>query len=62
VKTNEHAESTFYLEAIYGVRPETHENLRTAPAARDELQSWLESLNAEVHAVTVRPADAAGEE
>ena len=62
VNTDEPTTAMFYAECIYTVNPETDEHLRTEQAARDELTAWLESLRAEVHVVTVRPANSAGEE
>lgn len=54
---SEHARRTYFVEAVLTVDPHTHEQLQTPDGIRAEVTSWLEGLDARVHAVTVRPAD-----
>lgn len=48
---------TYAMLVIFTVTPASDEHLRDGQAIRDEAQSWLESLDATVHGVSVRPAD-----
>ena len=53
---------TFYAEAIFSADARTHEHLHSVQGITDELAAWLESLNATVHAIVVRPAQDTKEE
>jgi hypothetical protein len=42
---------------VFTVTRESDEHLQDTACIRDEAASWLASLNATVHGVSVRPAD-----
>ena len=48
---------TYTLLVIFTVNPRIDEHLQDQQAIRDEAQSWLASLDATVHGVSVRKAD-----
>ena len=48
---------TYTLLVIFTVDPRTDEHLQDAQAIRDEAESWITSLDATVHGVSVRKAD-----
>ena len=43
----------YTLEVRFAVHPHTDEHLRDTQVIRDEVASWLESLDAEILSVTV---------
>ena len=45
---------TYTAEVTFTVYPHTDEHLRNEQAIRDEVESWLASLDATVDKVTVR--------
>ncbi len=45
---------TYTAEVTFTVYPPTNEHLRNEQAIRDEVESWLASLDATVATVTVR--------
>ena len=49
---------TYAVTVTLTVHPDTDEHLQHEQAIRDEVKSWLESLDATVQSVNVRPADA----
>lgn len=49
--------TTYTMLVIFTVSPESHDNLQDQQAIRDEAASWLESLDAKVHGVSIRKAD-----
>ena len=48
---------TYTLLVIFTVDPRTDEHLQDTQAIRDEAESWITSLDATVHGVSVRKAD-----
>jgi len=48
---------TYTLLVIFTVDPSTDEHLQDTQAIRDEAESWITSLDATVHGVSVRKAD-----
>jgi hypothetical protein len=53
------ATTTYTMLVIFTVHPDSDHNLHDQQAIRDEAQSWLESLDATVHGVNIRKAEAA---
>ena len=49
-------EAHYTVIVIFSTHPDTDPHLRDAAAIEGEFESWLESLEATVHSVTVRPA------
>ncbi len=56
-QTAENTPITYTLLVVFTVDHTTHENLQHTQMIRDEAASWLESLDATVHGVSVRAAD-----
>jgi hypothetical protein len=52
----------FYVETVFSTDEHTHDHLREPETIRQEVQSWLQSLNADVQHISVRPADAKEEQ
>lgn len=50
-------QTTYTLLVVFTVDEHSHENLHDQQAIRDEAASWIESLDATVHGVSVRKAD-----
>jgi hypothetical protein len=48
---------TYAMLVIFTVDANSHKNLHDQQAIRDEAASWIESLDATVHGVSVRKAD-----
>ena len=48
---------TYSLLVVFTVGNDSDEHLQDQQAIRDEAASWLESLDATVHGVSVRKAD-----
>ena len=48
---------TYTLLVIFTVNPNSDEHLQDTQAIRDEAESWITSLDATVHGVSVRKAD-----
>jgi hypothetical protein len=46
--------TTYTMLVIFTVHPESDQNLYDQQAIRAEAQSWLESLDATVHGVSIR--------
>ena len=59
LQTTETKPTTYTMLVIFTVHPESDQNLHDQQAIRDEAQSWLESLNATVHGVSIRKTEAA---
>ena len=57
IQTAENTKTTFTLLVVFTVDEHSGETLRDTDSIRDEARSWLESLDADVHGVSVRPAD-----
>ena len=55
--TNRNEAITYTLLVIFTVDPRSDEHLQDQQGIRDEAASWLESLDATVHGVSVRKAD-----
>ena len=49
---------TYTVVVTFTVGSDPDEHLRDERAIREEIESWLQSLDASVDSVTVRPADA----
>jgi hypothetical protein len=49
--------STYTVTATFSVSEHSDEHLHGARVIEEEIKSWLESLNATVHRVTVGPGD-----
>lgn len=58
--TTDNATTTYTMLVIFSVHPDSDDSLRDQQAISDEAQSWLESLDATVHGVNIRKAEAAG--
>ena len=50
-------DKTYVVEVAFTVHEESDQYLQSTQAISEEFEHWLESLNATVHFVTVRPAD-----
>ena len=48
---------TYSLLVVFTVEPRSDEHLQDHQAIRDEARSWIESLHATVHGVSIRKAD-----
>ena len=59
LNTTDNATTTYALLVIFTVHPDGDQHLHDQQAIRDEAQSWLESLDATVHGVNIRKAEAA---
>lgn len=59
LNTADNATTTYTMLVIFTVHPDSDQNLHDQQAIRDEAQSWLESLDATVHGVNIRKAEAA---
>jgi hypothetical protein len=59
LNTTDNATTTYTMLVIFTVHPDSDDNLHDLQAIRDEAQSWLESLDATVHGVNIRKAEAA---
>jgi hypothetical protein len=57
IQTAENTKTTYTLLVVFTVDEHTGETLRDTASIRDEAASWLDSLNATVRGVSVRPAD-----
>jgi hypothetical protein len=57
IQTAENSKTTYTLLVVFTVTRESDEHLQDTACIRDEAASWLASLNATVHGVSVRPAD-----
>jgi hypothetical protein len=57
VTTSANQPITYTLLVIFTVDPSTGERLQDQQVIRDEARSWLASLDATVHGVTIRKAD-----
>jgi hypothetical protein len=55
--TTETRPITYTLLVVFTVDEHSGESLRDTASIRDEAASWLDSLNATVRGVSVRPAD-----
>lgn len=51
--------TTYTMLVIFTVHQDSDQNLHDQQAIRDEAQSWLESLDATVHGVSIRKSEAA---
>ena len=49
-------DTTYTVTVTFTVHAHSDPHLQGKQAIRDEFESWLESLEATVHSVTVRPA------
>ncbi len=49
-------DTTYTVTVTFTVHPHTDEHLQTEQAVRDEVESWLASLDAKVHTVAVKLA------
>lgn len=58
-QTTENGTTTYAMLVIFTVHPTSDQNLHDQQDIRDEAQSWLESLDATVHGVNIRKAEAA---
>jgi hypothetical protein len=56
-QTTENNTITYALLVVFTVDAGSDEHLQDTQMIRDEAASWLESLDATVHGVSVRPAD-----
>ncbi len=45
---------TYTVTVTFTVRPDTDEHLQDERAIRDEVESWIASLDADVHSVAVQ--------
>ncbi len=54
---NQNQAITYTLLVVFTVDPHSDEHLQDQQGIRDEAASWLESLDATVHGVSVRKAD-----
>ena len=54
---NQNQAITYTLLVVFTVEPHSDEHLQDQQGIRDEAASWLESLDATVHGVSVRKAD-----
>lgn len=59
LNTIDNATTTYTMLVIFTVHPDSDDTLHDQQAIRDEAQSWLESLDATVHGVNIRKAEAA---
>ena len=59
LNTTDNATTTYTMLVIFTVHPDSDDNLHDQQAIRGEAQSWLESLDATVHGVNIRKAEAA---
>ena len=50
-------EQTYTVTVMFSTHLDTDPHLRDAQAIEEEFESWLASLDATVHAVTVRPTE-----
>jgi hypothetical protein len=57
IQPAENNKTTFTLLVVFTVDEHTGDTLRDVGTIRDEARSWLESLDADVRGVSVRPAD-----
>ncbi len=51
--------TTYTMLVIFTVHPDSDPQLEDQQAIRDEARSWLESLDATVHGVSIRKSEAA---
>jgi hypothetical protein len=61
LQTTDTATTTYTMLVIFTVHPDSDQNLHDQQAIRDEARSWLESLDATVHGVNIRKAEAASQ-
>ena len=54
----DNGETIYTVTVTFGVGAPPDEQLRDERAIRDEVESWLASLEATVYSVTVHPGDA----
>jgi len=59
LQTTDNKTTTYTMLVIFTVHPESDDQLQDQQTIRDEAQSWLESLDATVHGVNIRKAEAA---